>query len=73
MSTEELIEELRLEEARLREVLRGQTATIDAVRTELLTHKDYSTEMLAASNTSRIARIKSALAPFAIDTSTWTG
>ncbi len=73
MSTEELIELLAVKENTLRAILREQSALLDTIRKELITHLDFNSEMLATSNTSRVARIKTALVPFNIDTSTWAG
>jgi len=73
MSTEELIELLAVKENTLRATLREQSALLDTIHRELVTHLDLNSEMLADSNTNRIARIKAALVPFNIDTSTWTG
>ena len=73
MSTEELIEQLNLAEGVLRETLRGQVAALGAIRSELQVHRDLGTEMTTASQTARIDRVKAALTPFGVDTSTWTG
>ena len=73
MSTEELIELLTARENTLITTLREQSALLDTIRRELVTHLDFKSEMLEVSNTSRVDRIKAALVPFSIDTSTWTG
>ncbi len=73
MSTEELIELVDQEENNLRSILRGQSATLDAIRKELHVHTEFNADMRADANTDRIARVKDALVPFGIDTSTWTG
>jgi len=73
MSTEELIALLDAKESVLRTTLRTQSADLDIIRKELHIHNELSTDMRAAANTDRIARIKAAIIPFSIDTSTWTG
>lgn len=62
MSTEELIEQLK-----------QLKADIDAILDELRVHQTYSIDMLPAVTTNRIARVKTLVIPFGIDTSTWAG